>query len=163
MRRLDVPFVDVDTSIERAEHLTQSGRAKEWREEALRLIYEAGMMGRTWKELSVMTGLHHGQISGILSKLHEEGMIFARRMKRQGCHPYCSAKISGSLDDGERIDAPVKTKARIMKERLEEAEVHAALIGSILSRPPHLPSWDDPDLRRLVSQLVFEILRERDE
>ena len=47
--------------------------------------YERGL---TWKELSDITGWHHGQSSGVLSVLHKEGLIYRLQTKRNRCAVY---------------------------------------------------------------------------
>jgi predicted nucleic acid-binding Zn ribbon protein len=46
------------------------------------------MSGLTWKELSEITGLHHGTASGVLSVLHKSGRIARLKESRDGCKVY---------------------------------------------------------------------------
>jgi predicted transcriptional regulator len=46
------------------------------------------MLGLTWKELSQITGLHHGTASGVLSVLHKTGRIARLKESRDGCKVY---------------------------------------------------------------------------
>lgn len=92
------------------------------------LIQSASTRGLTWKELSEMTGLHHGQVSGILSKLHEEGVIFALKIMRDRCHPYCHRMWTHYFDDEARVDRPATTKAKRNRELLDQCRSLAKVL-----------------------------------
>jgi DNA-binding transcriptional regulator GbsR (MarR family) len=79
----------------------------------------------TWAELADATGLHHGQVSGALSKLHEMGFIFQRRDNRNGSHPYCHSDYRHEFDDNEVNDEPVKTRSTVLREAYEDLETAA--------------------------------------
>jgi DNA-binding transcriptional regulator GbsR (MarR family) len=79
----------------------------------------------TWAELANATGLHHGQVSGALSKLHEMGFIFQRRDTRNGCHPYVHSDYRHNFLNEEVNDEPVKTRSTALREAYEELETAA--------------------------------------
>jgi hypothetical protein len=79
----------------------------------------------TWTEISSVTGLHHGQVSGALSKLHEMGRLFQIREVRNGCHPYAHIEFRDQFQDHEVYDEPVKTRSTALREAYEELETAA--------------------------------------
>jgi hypothetical protein len=64
-----------DTSKLRAQENLISGREENRQVKALALLKNAHTNGMTWKELSDVTGWHHGTASGVLSVLHQSGAI----------------------------------------------------------------------------------------
>lgn len=167
MRPIEVPFVEREASIDRAIHLTESGTNRRWRTEVLHLLHGASVHGWTWKELSIRLGLHHGQISGLLSKLHEEGEIFALTTKREGSHPYCSRVYRDAFLPEQRIDEPARTKARRDRERLGMIVAKARGIsdlidgrasGDLIAEGQTL--WLDAEFRFQIVSLLMEILDE---
>lgn len=167
MRPIEVPFVEREASIDRAIHLTESGKNRRWRKEILSLLHGASVQGWTWKELSIRLGLHHGQISGILSKLHEEGEIFALTTKRDGSHPYCSRVYRDAFLPEQRVDAPARTKARRNRERLAKITATATEISDLIdawNAPDRLLDahsiWADAEIRFLFVRLLGEIVDE---
>lgn len=107
----NAPYVAAsDTSRARAVREDANGTTTDRRRHILDLLTEAGTVGATWKELADLAGLHHGQVSGTLSKLHENGEVFQLRVTRYGCHPYLIAAYRDDFYDYERNDEPVKTK-----------------------------------------------------
>lgn len=117
---ISVPYVARDASIHRAIRLSMDTDHKTRINRIGQLIQSASTRGLTWKELSDMTGLHHGQVSGILSKLHDEGVIFALKIMRDRCHPYCHKMWSHYFDDQDRVDRPATTKAKRNRELLDQ-------------------------------------------
>jgi len=70
MANHNAPYVAAsDTSRARAQREDASGTTTARRRQILELLTEAGTTGATWKELADLTNLHHGQVSGTLSKL----------------------------------------------------------------------------------------------
>lgn len=55
---------------------------------ALAYVLRAGEEGITWRELSAITGWHHGQASGALSNLHRTGYITRLADRRDRCGIY---------------------------------------------------------------------------
>ena len=77
-----------DTSRERALHADRSGKTALRQAQALNLLAQRKLAGMTWKELSEITGLHHGTASGVLSVLHKAGRIARLKETRKGCKVY---------------------------------------------------------------------------
>jgi len=90
-----------DTSKDRAFDSDSTGRTKKSQEYALRIINNVVSVGITWKELSEITGWHHGLSSGVLSILHKEGMISRLLEKRGKCRIY----IANNYVDGRETDS----------------------------------------------------------
>jgi hypothetical protein len=109
---LPAPFVGAsDTSRARAQHEDATGVTAKRRQHITDILAHRGPYGATWKELADITGLHHGQVSGVLSKLHESGRLFQQRDTRNGCHPYVHADFRHEFKDDEVNDEPVQTRA----------------------------------------------------
>jgi hypothetical protein len=89
------------------------------------MINHRGPYGMTWAELAEVTGLHHGQVSGALSKLHEMGRLFQRRDTRNGSHPYVHSDYRHEFDDNEVNDEPVKTRSTVLREAYQDLETAA--------------------------------------
>lgn len=99
-----------DTSLERALEEDASGTTAA----RCNLILEhlrTRPFGMTWAELGAALNLHHGQVSGALSMMHKQGLVFALRTKRNRCHPYVHAAYKANHSADKRIDEPVRTRA----------------------------------------------------
>lgn len=86
--------------------------------------------GLTWKELGLMLGLHHGQVSATLSVLHKAGKVFSLRTKVNGSHPYVSKEWVNMHDPSQIILEPSKTlsgKKRTALQAVLEAAREADL------------------------------------
>jgi hypothetical protein len=77
-----------DTSKARAIEADQSGKTAKRQAQAIDLLNENYGRGLTWKEFSLITGLHHGTASGVLSVLHKTGRIARLKESRNGCKVY---------------------------------------------------------------------------
>ena len=77
-----------DTSRARALNADRSGKTALRQAQALNLLAQRKLLGITWKELSEITGLHHGTASGVLSVLHKAGRIARLKETRKGCKVY---------------------------------------------------------------------------
>lgn len=77
-----------DTSKARAVEADRSGKTAMRQAQALELINQNYGRGLTWKEFSLITGLHHGTASGVLSVLHKAGRIARLKESRNGCKVY---------------------------------------------------------------------------
>jgi hypothetical protein len=77
-----------DTSRQRALSADRSGKTALRQAQALNLLSQRDLLGLTWKELSQITGLHHGTASGVLSVLHKTGRIARLKESRDGCKVY---------------------------------------------------------------------------
>lgn len=71
------------TSMERAIRNDKDGTTKANQTVTMQLLYERKEYGMTWKELSDMTGWHHGTASGVLSVLHKQGQYVTRLIERR--------------------------------------------------------------------------------
>jgi DNA-binding MarR family transcriptional regulator len=92
-------------SRDRATTEDKDGTTSARQKETLRTIYATKDYGLTWKELSDLTGWHHGQASGVLSILHKEGLI-ERLTERRG---KCSVYVGVNSVSGRKI-SPRKIK-----------------------------------------------------
>jgi len=77
-----------DTSKARAIEADRSGKTAMRQAQALELLNATYEQGLTWKEFSLITGLHHGTASGVLSVLHKAGRIARLKQSRNGCKVY---------------------------------------------------------------------------
>lgn len=77
-----------DTSKARAVEADRDGTTTARQMRTLTLLRDAGVTGLTWKEMSDITGEHHGQVSGSLSNLHKEGLIARLSESRLRCKVY---------------------------------------------------------------------------
>jgi DNA-binding transcriptional ArsR family regulator len=77
-----------DTSKARALNADRSGKTALRQAQTLNLLAQRKLVGITWKELSEITGLHHGTASGVLSVLHKAGRIARLKESRDGCKVY---------------------------------------------------------------------------
>jgi hypothetical protein len=112
MIEIKAPYVGAsDTSKARAQHEDAAGLTNERARHIYDLVAETGTYGATWKDISDKTGLHHGQVSSVLTRLHEHGHLFQLKTTRGNCHPYLVAALKDDFYDDERNDQPVKTKA----------------------------------------------------
>ena len=77
-----------DTSEERATNNDTNGKTSDTQSYTLGFLYGAGSKGTTWKELSELTGWHHGTSSGVLSVLHKGERICRLTERRDRCRVY---------------------------------------------------------------------------
>lgn len=77
-----------DSSKERADRDDAFGSTKKRQEYILNLLKSRGEEGATWKEVSALSMMHHGQSSGALSVLHKDGEIARLTEKRDRCRVY---------------------------------------------------------------------------
>lgn len=77
-----------DTSRERAEQADADGTTSERQTRVLALLHGAGEEGLTWRELSQLSGWHHGSASGVLSVLHKVGLICRLSQRRNKMKVY---------------------------------------------------------------------------
>ena len=109
-----------DTSIARAAKDVKSGKLGERQNLVLKILRRVGDTGATWSELGIEMGLHHGQISGVLSNLHKEGRVFMLKETRLGSHPYCHQGIRGHFQAEQIYDTPTRTAGTVYKEAFYE-------------------------------------------
>lgn len=77
-----------DTSKERAYIADTNGETKKRQLTTIGHLFNTEENGLTWKELSLLTGWHHGSASGSLSVLHKAGRIARLTEKRMNCRVY---------------------------------------------------------------------------
>lgn len=112
MPNIPAPYVaESDTSRARAQFEDATGRTSIRQTAILGIVAASKWQGVTWAEVAEQTGYHHGQVSGALSKLHENGLVFQIRATRNGCHPYAYFQFRDMFHDDDVNDAPVKTRA----------------------------------------------------
>ena len=122
MSDLFTPYIGAsDTSKARAIREETSGVGEERRKLILHLL-GAAPFGLTWKELSALTELHHGQVSGLLSVLHSTGNIVQLRATRDKCHPYIHPRFIDHYTENELVREPVKSRKRVELELLRELQ-----------------------------------------
>lgn len=78
------------TSRERAVNADRDGTTKNRQRLIITALRNAGADGLTWRELSGLTGWHHGTASGALSVLHKSGLISRLKDSRNRCKIYVS-------------------------------------------------------------------------
>lgn len=106
------------TSTARALHEDATGVTGK-RQLAILDVLERAEYGKTWSELGGDLNLHHGQISGALSVLHNAGRVFVLRRERNLSQIYYHCKYRASFGDYERLDFPVKTAHTKATEALD--------------------------------------------
>ena len=83
------------------------------------LMYE-GTNGATWNQLGKNLNLHHGQISGALNGLHQLGLVFMLRTKKNGSHLYVSHLCRDQFTDEQVHDAPPPNRGKQRRQLLDE-------------------------------------------
>jgi hypothetical protein len=100
-----------EASQHRAEREAEDGTLKDRQKQVLAYLEQHGVGGITWGELGLRLGLHHGQVSGTLSNLHQGGMVFMLRKRHNRSHPYVHVKYRDFYSEEEVHDAPKRTRA----------------------------------------------------
>jgi DNA-binding MarR family transcriptional regulator len=95
-----------ETSKERAKTEDSNGTTFQRQKITLDYIKYYENYGVTWKELSDLTGWHHGSASGVLSVLHKEGYIVRLKDRRNRCAIYVHPVY---LQGRETVERKVKT------------------------------------------------------
>ena len=95
-----------ETSKERAGKADKDGTTFLRQKVTLDYIKYYESYGVTWKELSDLTGWHHGSASGVLSVLHKEGFIVRLKDRRNRCAIYVHPVY---LQNRETVERKVKT------------------------------------------------------
>jgi hypothetical protein len=109
-----------DTSRDRAESEASDGTLAVRQQRILDALADAGAAGATWVTVGQALSLHHGQVSGALSNLHQAGLVFMLKKRHNRSHPYVHAKYRDFYQDDEVHDSPKTTKAGQRRDRLEE-------------------------------------------
>lgn len=97
-----------DTSRERAIEDVKTGRTT-YRQKVVLDALHSHPQGLTWKELGLLLGLHHGQVSATLSVLHGAGKVVSLKTKVDGSHPYVAVEWVGFHHPSQVIWEPSKT------------------------------------------------------
>ena len=104
----------------RAETEADDGTLADRQAIVLNYLDGAGASGATWVTTGQALSLHHGQVSGALSNLHQAGAVFMLRKRHNRSHPYVHAKYRAFYTDAEVHDSPKSTKAGQRRARLED-------------------------------------------
>lgn len=118
-----------DTSFDRAQREASNGAATH-RQMLVMELLDKEPLGLTWKELSLLMGLHHGQISGALSVLHKMGKVAQLRTKRGNCHPYLSMRLADQHPLTELILTPSDTKAGQKRKAIDRVVEAARMVDT---------------------------------
>jgi len=113
-------YVERPASMERAMREVMQGVLSARQQALLDALFDAGPTGATWRTLGQLLNLHHGQVSGALSNLHKEGMVFMLRKQQDRCHPYVSYRYRFAYNDDDVYDKPVETRAGQRKALLDD-------------------------------------------
>lgn len=115
-------YVDRPASVTRAISEAESGIASERQRVIYATVARMGTTGATWRDIQrLFPELHHGQISGALSCLHKNGVVFALRTTRRNCHPYVASVHRHLVNDHNRFDEPAKTRSQQRVEAISDA------------------------------------------
>lgn len=104
----------------RAETEAEDGTLADRQAIILDYLDKTGASGATWAAAGQALSLHHGQVSGALSNLHQAGAIFMLKKRHNRSHPYVHVKYRSFYTDAEVHDSPKTTKAGQRRARLEE-------------------------------------------
>lgn len=97
------------TSKSRALHFDNSGKTRSRQNKILAYLYEAGEHGATWKEISDMSGMHHGTATGALSNLHMKEKISRLADTRNRCEIYVlNEYVNGRPTNPHKSNTPKK-------------------------------------------------------
>jgi len=91
-----------EASRDRAVEDDADGTTSKRQKQTLVALGAAGIRGLTWKDLSEITGWHHGQSSGCLSVLHLEGMVARLKERRNRCSIYVLPPFVNGRETSER-------------------------------------------------------------
>lgn len=120
-----------ETSRERAENADRSGRTSDRQQHVLDLLASNAADGLTWRDLSDLTGWHHGTASGALSVLHKAGAIARLDCRRDKCAIYVLPEyVHGRVTEAYRPNVSARLLTEILAEiedDLTHGRVHLAL------------------------------------
>lgn len=115
-----------DTSRERAVSDDSSGRTSARLNMTVQALAGVNSRGMTWKELSDVTGWHHGQASGALTVLHKSGRVVRLLEKRNRCRVY----VLPDFVDGRESDLPA---VRMSQEEMRSHLIFFGQMGDLLN------------------------------
>lgn len=109
------------------------------RERTLTAASGAQSYGMTWKDLAHALTLHHGQSSGILSRLHAHGELERLTERRERCAVYVLPEYVngretapvGRTQPGEESRS-LRVRLKALRERVEAEAAHVALLQEAL-------------------------------
>lgn len=104
----------------RAETEAEDGTLADRQAIILDYLDKTGASGATWASAGQALSLHHGQVSGALSNLHQAGAVFMLKKRHNRSHPYVHVKYRSFYTDAEVHDSPKTTKAGQRRARLED-------------------------------------------
>jgi hypothetical protein len=104
----------------RAEQEAEDGTLADRQALILNYLEGVGASGATWVTVGQALSLHHGQVSGALSNLHQAGAVFMLRKRHNRSHPYVHTRYRAFYSDAEVHDSPKTTKAGQRRTRLDE-------------------------------------------
>lgn len=164
LRGPDLPYAGTSghsggaTSRERAQREDSDGTTGHRQQVVLRqlaashhnILGVGGTNGITWKELSQVTGWHHGQASGVLSNLHKVGKIARLTIRRDRCFVYVLPEFVGERETQPHGN-PRKTA---VLTDLEQSQVMGASGLLRVSPDAPVPAWRVQQLLAIVARLT---------
>ena len=148
------PFVSRPASEARARREAHTGMWTQRRNMIMTMLLSARERGMTWKEVGQFTNQHHGQISSMLSSLHQHGFIFQLQEQRNGCHPYCHYSFREGFDDAAVFDEPAQTKAGKNRESLRQFVVDVSELVKNAERRLTSNYSDNENLTDLIDGIL---------
>lgn len=135
-----------DTSRERAER-EDAGDVSAMREgQAIAFLAKRGTRGATWKDLAEAHGWHHGQASGVLSRLHKAGVISRLVEVDRRCKVY----VLPEYQSGRQTEP----HGRRSVVRVAVRERQAQRVYSVLRNNTELDILECRHLTRLILEAV---------
>lgn len=116
-----------DTSRERAERDDSDGTTRERVKATLTHLSSVGAAGATWKELALAQGWHHGEASGVLSRLHKARQVARLGEKRNRCAVYVLPSLVGDRETSEPGRQAPPRAALTDGERRDVRELRGAI------------------------------------
>lgn len=101
-------------------------------------LENAGSMGYTWKELQSVVHRHHGSISGALSNLHGQQLIYRTKRKRKDCAVYIHAMYKSDISKELIVEKPRTSKANQLLNKIVEAFDAGADIAPFIAEAKEL-------------------------
>lgn len=122
-------WAGTDTSRDRAARDDSNGTTSRRQWLALRALEDSMFYGRTWRELADVTGMHHGQASGVLTLLHKAGKIARLADKREQCRIYVHLDYVEGRDTEPYTPRVAPADVEEMAETIREAYATLAALG----------------------------------
>jgi hypothetical protein len=107
------------------------------------LLAQAGNAGLTWRELSVLSGWHHGTASGVLSVLHK-GQRIARLTERRGkCLVYVLPEHVAGRETQEQKSNPSARTLNALLAQVENDLLHGRASVALERIKQHREATDE--------------------